>query len=179
MRDYRGTRRISAPSVFLAEMTGSETVVSGDEAPAAGSRASFDPFGDAARSARGNFDEYAQDVVAGQPLRVFRPDGLTLEGDEAQEPIVLPSRAARRRPEAALERASDLAARMTGRASGGPGADARSFEQGQRVRHAEYGEGVLAKITGVGPRSLGTVVFDGPAGTRKFILCHGGLELVD
>ncbi len=179
MRDYRGTRRISAPSVFLAEMTGSETVVSGDEAPAAGSRASFDPFGDAARSARGTFDEYAQEVVAGQSLRVFRPDGLTLEGDEAQEPIVLPSRAARRRPEAALERASDLAARMTGRASGGPGADARSFEQGQRVRHAEYGEGVLAKITGVGPRSLGTVVFDGPAGTRKFILCHGGLELVD
>ena len=29
MRDYRGTRRISAPSLFLAEMTGSETVVDG------------------------------------------------------------------------------------------------------------------------------------------------------
>jgi len=29
MRDYRGTRRVSAPSLFLAEMTGSETVVCG------------------------------------------------------------------------------------------------------------------------------------------------------
>ena len=112
-------------------------------------------------------------MVNGVPLRVFRPDGLTLEGDDAQEPIILPTRAARRRPELALERASDLATRMTGKQP-----TACLFEQGQRVRHPEYGEGVLAKISGVGARSLGTVVFDGPAGTRKFILCHGGLEPV-
>jgi hypothetical protein len=30
MRDYRGTRRIGAPSLFLAEMAGSETVADAD-----------------------------------------------------------------------------------------------------------------------------------------------------
>ena len=33
IRDYRGTRRISAPSLFLAEMTGSETVLTGPRRP--------------------------------------------------------------------------------------------------------------------------------------------------
>jgi hypothetical protein len=51
-----------------------------------------------------------------------------------------------------------------------------SFEPGQRVRHADYGEGTLAGISGTGPRSVGTVIFDGPAGTRKFILGHGAIE---
>jgi DNA helicase-2/ATP-dependent DNA helicase PcrA len=171
MRDYRGTRRISAPSVFLAEMTGSETVVCGDEAPAAGSRAAFDPFGDAARAAAAEFDEYAQDLPESPRLRVYRPDGIAFEeeGVESRPP------AARgpRRPPPALERASDLAARMAG------GKQPPSYAQGQRVRHPEYGEGVLTKITGVGPRSLGTVAFDGPAGIRKFVLGHGGLEPVE
>ena len=76
------------------------------------------------------------------------------------------------KPAVRLERASDLAARLTG------SKPAVHFTQGQRVRHAEYGEGVLTKITGVGPRSLGTVCFDGPAGTRKFVLGHGSLEPV-
>jgi hypothetical protein len=53
---------------------------------------------------------------------------------------------------------------------------ARAYEAGQRVRHAEYGEGVIAGISGTGPRAVGTVIFDGPAGTRKFILGHGALE---
>ncbi len=173
MRDYRGTRRISAPSVFLAEMTGSETVVCGEEAPTAGSRPSFDPFGDAARAAAGGgFDEYAQDVSEQPRLKVFRPDGLAFEGeqsDEFKERQPTGSRPAKHAPR--LERASDLAARL----SGAMPARCR-FTQGQRVRHAEYGEGVLTKITGVGPRSLGTVCFDGPAGTRKFVLGHGSLE---
>ena len=51
-----------------------------------------------------------------------------------------------------------------------------TYEAGQRVRHPEYGEGVLTRISGVGARSVGTVAFKGPAGTRKFILGHGGLE---
>jgi hypothetical protein len=46
------------------------------------------------------------------------------------------------------------------------------------VRHEEYGEGTLAGISGTGPRAVGTVIFDGPAGTRKFILGHGALEPV-
>ena len=40
-------------------------------------------------------------------------------------------------------------------------------------------EGVLEKISGVGVRSVGTVVFEGSAGTRKFILGHGAVEPVD
>ena len=47
---------------------------------------------------------------------------------------------------------------------------------GQRVRHAEYGEGVLEKIGGTGPRMVGTVLFDGTAGRRTFILSHATLE---
>jgi hypothetical protein len=55
----------------------------------------------------------------------------------------------------------------------------RSYQTGQRVRHAEYGEGIVSAISGTGPRAVGTVIFDGPAGTRKFILGHGGLEPAD
>jgi hypothetical protein len=61
------------------------------------------------------------------------------------------------------------------RLAGAPPSQHR-FVTGQRVRHTEYGPGVLEKISGVGPRSVGTVVFDGPAGTRKFLLGHGALE---
>ena len=179
LRDYRGTRRISAPSVFLAEMTGSETVVCGEEAPPAASRADFDPFGEAARQhTRGEFDEYAQDRSDSHQLRIYRPDGLTLEAEEIPAEAIQPSPRTpqERRPPVhpGLERASDLAARMAGK---GPSPSA--YVQGQRVRHAEYGEGVLAKITGLGPRSLGTVVFDGPAGTRTFVLGHGSIEPVE
>jgi hypothetical protein len=38
---------------------------------------------------------------------------------------------------------------------------------------------VVVKISGVGVRSVGTVAFDGPAGTRKFLLGHGALEPVE
>jgi DNA helicase-2/ATP-dependent DNA helicase PcrA len=182
MRDYRGTRRISAPSVFLAEMTGSETVVTGDEAPAAGERPVFDPFGDAARAAADEFAEWVhEEPPATAPrLKVYRPDGLTLETEESQAedgaagPVRGPGR---KRRDLAVDRATDLATWATPQA-GSPGAEPR-FEPGQRVRHAEYGEGVLVKISGVGTRSVGTVSFDGPAGTRKFLLGHGGILPVE
>jgi DNA helicase-2/ATP-dependent DNA helicase PcrA len=172
MRDYRGTRRVSPPSLFLAEMTGSETVVTGAEAPTTdGPR--FDPFGDAARRSAADGDEYSQ-LVDEVPRPAFaagpRADGLVLERDDAPPD----PRPRRRRPaEAAIERATDLALRMAGRQPA-----ARSYEAGQRVRHAEYGEGVISGISGTGPRAVGTVIFDGPAGTRKFILGHGALEPV-
>ena len=51
-----------------------------------------------------------------------------------------------------------------------------SLQPGQRVRHAEYGEGLLEKIGGAGPRMVGTVLFDGAAGRRTFILSHATLE---
>jgi excinuclease ABC subunit A len=38
---------------------------------------------------------------------------------------------------------------------------------------------VITGISGSGPRSLCTVVFDGPAQTRKFILAHGAIEPVE
>ncbi|MFM9058734.1 MAG: ATP-dependent helicase [Planctomycetaceae bacterium] len=168
LRDYRGTRRISAPSLFLTEMTGSETVVTGPEAPAATGDVAFDPFGDAARRHGGDFDDCAQDGPAGAQ-RIVHRDGLTLELDEPG--TVRGERPRRRDVASAIERATDLAIRMAG---GGP--PARSYAAGQRVRHAEYGEGVIAGISGSGARAVGTVIFTGPAGTRKFILGHGALE---
>jgi len=177
LRDYRGTRRISAPSLFLAEMTGTETVVTGPEAPA------FDG------GRRGLDDEFSQVPTADDPAAgqndgfrdrqrpaTRRPDGLVLELDPAAagghddgfggQP---PGR--RRQRSLVVERAADLAAKLAGLQ-----ADVRRFETGQRVRHPEYGEGVISSISGTGPRSVGTVIFDGPAGSRKFILGHGALE---
>jgi hypothetical protein len=107
---------------------------------------------------------------------VYRPDGLTLETEESQaeDGAAGPERGpGRKRRDRAGDRATDLATWATPQA-GSPGAEPR-FEPGQRVRHAEYGEGVLVKISGVGTRSVGTVSFDGPAGTRKFLLGHGGI----
>ncbi|MFM8734099.1 MAG: ATP-dependent helicase [Pirellulales bacterium] len=175
MRDYRGTRRISAPSLFLTEMQGTETVVVGSEAPAPTD--GYDPFGDAAGRARGDFDEFAQEPPsgrAGAPATVRRGDGLTIDLDDSQDdqaPQPVTSRPRRRGFDAVVAPASEWAARMAGAARPG-----RTFAVGQRVRHAEYGEGVLAGISGTGPRAVGTVLFDGDAGTRKFILGHGALE---
>jgi DNA helicase-2/ATP-dependent DNA helicase PcrA len=183
MRDYRGTRRISAPSLFLTEMTGSETIVTGAEAPPSG--APWARWGTAAD------DEYSQiagddrsdddaPTVAAHGSTTLRPDGLLLELDEAHAPDDLDARPSQRQKpatprrrglDAAIGRASDLAARLNGLQP-----VKRTYEIGQRVRHADYGEGSITGISGNGPRAVGTVIFDGPAGTRKFILGHGGLE---
>ena len=77
----------------------------------------------------------------------------------------------RRQSQPVIERAADLAARMAAGVRAAP-----AYEAGQRVRHAEYGEGVITGISGAGARAVGTVMFTGPAGTRKFILGHGALE---
>lgn len=174
MRDYRGTRRISAPSVFLAEMQGSETEVVGEEAPRG--HDCFDPFGDAARRAGGEFDDLSQEPPPDRSIatpRISRGDGLTMDLDDSQdESAVRPAPPPRRRGlDAAIERATDLALRMAGGSR-----PKQQYEPGQRVRHADYGEGLLAGISGTGPRAVGTVIFDGPAGMRKFVLSHGVLE---
>jgi DNA helicase-2/ATP-dependent DNA helicase PcrA len=183
MRDYRGTRRISAPSLFLTEMTGSETVVTGAEAPASGA-----PW---ARWGTTADDDYAQVAGHDEPdddiptvpthgSTTLRPDGLVLEMDESDTPAEIgmqptprprPATTRRRDLDAAIGRASDLASRLNGLQP-----VKRAYEVGQRVRHAEYGEGSITGISGTGPRAVGTVIFDGPAGTRKFILGHGALE---
>jgi len=171
LRDYRGSRRISAPSLFLTEMNGSETVVVGAEAP------TFEPAWRGGRD--GGHDEYAQvapdttaddDAPPAHDVRTTtpRPDGLVLELDDGAPPV---RPAKRTRTAATFERAIDFVHRI---GEGGP--RKHDYRQGQRVRHGEHGEGVIAAISGVGPRSVGTVIFDGPAGTRKFILGHGSLE---
>jgi DNA helicase-2/ATP-dependent DNA helicase PcrA len=165
IRDYRGTRRISAPSLFLAEMSGSETVLTGSEAPLSGD------LGGGAASGGSDFDDVSQDAPA-RPSQVVRHDGLTLELDDG--PPATRSSRPRREATAALQTAAELAGRLSG-----TGRPKRNYESGQRVRHAEYGEGVLSGISGTGPRSVGTVIFDGPAGTRKFILGHGAIEPVE
>ncbi len=175
MRDYRGQRRVAAPSIFLAEMTGSETEVTGAEAP---QRHSFDPFGDAARGGRDEFDDVLHESPVPRPSsQTLRSDGLAFDPDDAhddEDRVSVRPKPARKRPAPSLARGSDLLDRM----AGGP-KQIHRFEAGQRVRHAEYGEGLLEKISGVGPRSVGTVTFDGSAGTRKFILGHGALLPAD
>jgi DNA helicase-2/ATP-dependent DNA helicase PcrA len=162
IREYRGSCRVNPPSLFLAEMTGSETIVTGAEAP-----------DDDAFSARmfaasaDDFDDVGQEIDRGQAGRaVHRPDGLVLEMEDDAPPPPQP----RRRVDAVIERATDLADRMAGRQPA-----AVAFVAGQRVSNASHGTGTITGISGSGPRAIATVVFDGPAGTRKFILGHGGL----
>jgi DNA helicase-2/ATP-dependent DNA helicase PcrA len=179
LRDYRGQRRIAAPSLFLPEMTGTETVVEGPEAPDLEAVRPFatgrgDDGSDGSATGADEWSVRSRGRRREPPLT--RPDGLVLEIDDAQdEPPAAPSR---RQPprgvEAALERATDLALRLAGLPP-----KTREYAEGQRVRHVDYGEGVITRISGVGVRSVGTVTFSGPAGTRKFILGHGALEPVD
>ena len=185
IRDYRGVRRISAPSLFLTEMTGTETVVTGAEAPASGATWARWGVADNDDYTQVAADESADDATSA-PNRgptLLRPDGLVLELDDAdtseerptsKKTSQRPATARRRGADATIERASDLASRL-----GGLHPVKRSYQTGQRVRHAEYGEGIVSAISGTGPRAVGTVIFDGAAGTRKFILGHGGLDPAD
>jgi hypothetical protein len=163
-------------------MTGTETVVTGAEAPASGATWARWGVADDEDYAQIATDDSADDATAatdGGPT-TLRPDGLVLELDEsdASEERAAPhnnrQRAAmsgRRGLDAAIERATDLASRL-----GGLQPVKRTYEIGQRVRHTDYGEGIISGISGTGLRAVGSVIFDGPAGTRKFILGHGALE---
>jgi DNA helicase-2/ATP-dependent DNA helicase PcrA len=190
LRDYRGQRRIAAPSLFLTELTGTETEVTGPEAPGLGGGGLghgddewpvHDEYRDE-QAAAGETHGHPPGPPRRDDLRIARPDGLVMELDDSQDEQAAMARPPRRPPlaascrraravDAAIERATDLATRLAGL----PPAK-HSFAAGQRVRHAEYGEGIVAAISGTGPRSVGTVIFSGPAGTRKFILGHGALE---
>jgi DNA helicase-2/ATP-dependent DNA helicase PcrA len=169
IRDYRGTRRISAPSLFLTEMTGSETVLTGTEAPLSGAIA-IDDFvaSEPSRSRRSDVDDASQLVAGPADEDISQDPSHDGPGPRAAQP---------RRERPARTLAFQTAAELAERLGGGP-KPRHTFTAGQRVRHADYGEGVLSGISGTGPRSVGTVIFDGPAGTRTFILGHGALEPV-
>ena len=176
VRDYRGTRRIGAPSLFLAEMSGCETEVTGAEAR-----------GDDLRSAGGRVvDEYCQLEEAAQDRsgrhdsrtgqdRTSRDDGLVLESEEDAPPSVTRGAGTRTPPRGAprLETAAEL-----DRRSGLASRNTPTLASGERVRHAEYGEGTVAGVSGMGPRQVATVTFDGAAGVRRFIVSHGALERI-
>jgi co-chaperonin GroES (HSP10) len=53
-----------------------------------------------------------------------------------------------------------------------------SFNVGDTVVHEEYGEGIVEKVGGVGPRAIGVVQFQASNRTRSFILIHGALKKV-
>ncbi len=168
IRDYRGSRRINAPSLFLTEMTGSETVVTGPEAPADGvTLPAFEPWDTADAAVRDNEFSQVADEAEHETSRRPRGDGLVLELDEDQ-PRALSRKTTRRPPR--FQAAAELADQLAGLTKPQP-----KLTAGQRVRHEEYGTGTLSRISGTGPRSVGTVIFDGPAGTRKFIIGHGAI----
>ena len=174
MRDYRGTRRIGCPSLFLAEITGAGTEVTGSEAPAGNALGGRRPGAD--HESQLPPDSWDEDQGWAAPRADRRPptvrdDGLVMDlDDEASPPVRSRTTSRQARPAPALETAADLAERTTGRQPPTP------VIQGQRVRHAEYGEGTVAGVSGTGVRSVATVIFDGTAGTRRFILSHGALE---
>ncbi len=174
MRDYRGTRRIGCPSLFLAEISGAGTEVTGTEAPAGNALGGRRPGAD--DESQLPPDSWDEDQGWAAPRADRRPpavrdDGLVMDlDDEASPPVRSRTTSRQARPAPALETAADLAERTTGRQPPTP------VIQGQRVRHAEYGEGTVAGVSGTGVRSVATVIFDGTAGTRRFILSHGALE---
>ncbi len=186
LRDYRGTRRICVPSLFLTEMTGTETTITGTESPvslalSSGLDVSGDDMGpnsDTDCAGDDDCDSFQQEQVpaekknpAGIHLRVIRQDGLVLELDDADGAPVQPAHRPQRKPATGWTTADELAGRLIK-----IDASKRSYTKGQRVLHSEYGVGVIAGISGTGSRAVGTVCFEGAAGTRRFILGHGSLQ---
>ena len=55
--------------------------------------------------------------------------------------------------------------------------DAPRLVKGERVRHAKFGSGTVAELTGVGRDCKVTVDFDdGTIGRKKLVVMHAGLE---
>ena len=149
IRDYRGQRRINAPSLFLTEIVGEETVLGGPEAPSpttASHLAGWPP--------RSGWDETSQIDPGAEEEPPHAVSDFT---DEEQRPLPgrRPRDFGREKPQAAAS---------------------SSFTEGQRVRHAEYGEGVIERIGGTGAKAIGTIHFDGDEIRRTFILAHAPLE---
>ncbi len=174
IRDYRGSRRISPPSVFLAEMSGEETQLTGSEAPSSGTmgRALGGAVGSGMRSG-GLGDPFADDDACQLVPDDDDASQVSAAADDDDVSEARPLQAAAARPP---RRSAGLAAMSEKLAA--LAKPVVELKPGQRVRHAEYGDGLLEKVGGAGPRMVGTVIFDGSAGRRTFILSHATLEPV-
>ncbi|MEO7124385.1 MAG: ATP-dependent DNA helicase PcrA, partial [Lacisediminihabitans sp.] len=47
---------------------------------------------------------------------------------------------------------------------------------GDRIRHDDFGEGRVSVVTGVGPKSVAEVQFDGPAGRKRLLIKISPIE---
>ncbi|MEO6943383.1 MAG: UvrD-helicase domain-containing protein [Lacisediminihabitans sp.] len=47
---------------------------------------------------------------------------------------------------------------------------------GDRIRHIDFGEGRVSAVTGVGPKSVAAVQFDGPAGRKRLLIKISPIE---
>ena len=163
VRDYRGGRRMGVPSIFLAEMHGSETTVEGAHGTVSTSLlgAAASRHHDLGQDDDG--DHVPPPATQGQP----RADGLTFEPEEASDGTATPRRNQSRGP--------TTPSGLTARRPGQPAPSAPALVAGQRIRHAEYGVGNVTAISGVGPRAVATVNFDSEPSPRAFIIGHGAL----
>ena len=171
IRDYRGTKRVCTPSIFLAQLTGDETIVCGSEAPADGRISCSALFDDESQiiSSDASFETSEESQILPEHCSgtsTLVSDGPTFESD-SREDRPLPKQPSRNR-HWNIQSAADLVIQKSVPKS--------VFHTGQRVIHPHYGRGFIQKVTGTSPKLVGTVIFDGVAKPRTFILHLSGLE---
>ena len=190
IRDYRGNRRISAPSVFLTEMLGQESYLAGPEAPTLSETTnehnqdeafSTEAFaGYFSREEVGTAEDQLDDSnYMDSTHQQKRSDGLVLEIESEFIQEVDSDRkhvktTAKQKTPSLHQSPSILTANKLNQSV----SKEVSFNVGERVFHEEYGEGVLEKIGGAGHRTIGVVRFDGANRTRSFVLIHGALKKI-
>ena len=191
IRDYRGNRRISAPSVFLTEMMGKESYLSGPEAPALSETPSYEHNQDEGFSTETFADYFSKEEVIASESQLdepycpdathkkTRPDGLVLEIESdfiqevASDKKITKKSVEQNSPAFHQSPAIKTANKLNQRKK----IDV-TFDVGEKVFHEEYGEGVLEKIGGTGHRAIGAVRFEGANRTRSFVLIHGALKKI-
>ena len=191
IRDYRGNRRISAPSVFLTEMMGKESYLSGPEAPALSETPSYEHNQDEGFSTEVFTDYFSKEEMIPVESQLdepnypdithkkTRPDGLVLE---IESDFIEEVDSDRKLIEKTVEQNSSglhqsPAIKTANKLKQRKNTD-MTFDVGEKVFHEEYGEGVLEKIGGTGHRAIGVVRFEGAHRTRSFILIHGALKKI-
>ena len=191
IRDYRGNRRISAPSVFLTEMMGKESYLSGPEAPALSETPSYEHNQDEGFSTEVFTDYFSKEEMIPFESQLdepnypdithkkTRPDGLVLE---IESDFIEEVDSDRKLIEKTVEQNSpglhqSPAIKTANKLKQRKNTD-MTFDVGEKVFHEEYGEGVLEKIGGTGHRAIGVVRFEGAHRTRSFILIHGALKKI-